>query len=754
MTKNNEYDNLAFEMRGKNLNKDSINTVSKINVITNANHLLNNTFNNPKKINRNDTICDILNKHSVSLYNKLAFKFINHSKNTFTEHTFLSLHLKAKSVAYHISKLTNTKQERVLLLVPQSMEFLDAFFGCLYANAIAVPAYPPKLNRSITRLNTILNDCQPSVIITTSQLKEKINRLQEKYNLDFSGRWLCIDDIKTSDNIKYDENLFKITKDDIAFLQYTSGSTGNPKGVMVTHQNIMENELMIKDFFNHKSDDIVGVGWLPFFHDMGLIGNILQPMALGFPCILTPYIDIIQNPYLWLKLISDYKAFTSGGPNFIYNLCCEKITDEQKETLNLSNWKVAYNGAEPISAQTLKRFSKEFKRCGFEERNFYPCYGMAEATLIISGHSQGVLPTYKFIDCENLKENNIVEKSSLDNSTKTMVSSGYSHPKQVLRIVNPKTLKECKKNEVGEIWVNGPHVTKGYWNNDTLTNKTFKAKIKYSDCSLNYLRSGDLGFIDNNNALFITGRIKDTIIINGKNLYPHDIETLTENSHEAIRENSCACISIHDNTTEKIVIVAEIKRQFLRDKDHTKILAYINNKLHEQGYNIHDIVLIKTNSISKTSSGKLQRHLIKKNYIENTLSVITSSKLDFENKINPTNNINLRPPKNEIERDVIEIFKECLHHDKVSPEDHLSTLGIDSITFAQLTFQIEHKFFVSLTIDEISMLESIEELCLKIEEKQLDKLSNLDINMLQDFLIDFNQSENTSQQKQLLKLKT
>ena len=487
---------------------------------------------------------------------------------------------------------------------------------------------------------------------------------------------------------------------------------------------------MIKDFFKHKEENLTVVGWLPFFHDMGLIGNILQPLYLGGRCILTSYIDVLQNPYLWLKLISDYKANTSGSPNFMYDLCCDKISEEEKKSLDLSHWTLAYNGAEPINPSTLKRFAKTFEKCGFKETSFFPCYGMAEATLIISGHEQGTPPIYKKINKEKLKSNKIEEALTNNTDSKEVVGSGYNHPNQSIKIVNPNSKIECSTNEVGEIWVNGSHITQGYWNKTEVNLETFNAKLKDDESKVTYLRTGDLGFFDNNSALFITGRLKDLMIINGKNIYPQDIETIVELSHEAIRQNFCACFSIN-KSKEQIIAVAELKRQYLRTNDFTDIIKAMNLSQHDQA--VHEVILIKTNTISKTSSGKLQRFIIKEQYLKNQLHIMANSKTIFD--LNSNLEKELRAPKNKIEEEIVNILKKQLNSQNISPEDELLSLGIDSIGLAEISFQIEKIFFVSFTMEEIFSIESIEVLCEKIEEKQLNKINDLDIKDLQEFLL-------------------
>jgi acyl-CoA synthetase (AMP-forming)/AMP-acid ligase II len=314
-----------------------------------------------------------------------------------------------------------------------------------------------------------------------------------------------------------------INADTLAFLQYTSGSTGTPKGAMLSHRNLLYNAAMTQHLMGH-SHTSKFVSWLPIYHDMGLIGGVLQPLYGDFPCIMMPPASFLQSPYRWLKAISHYQATTSGGPNFAYELCVQKISQQQRETLDLSSWSVAFNGAEPIRCDTLEHFAAAFAPCGFRWEAFYSCYGMAEAALMISGGLHTASPIIKTVQGEALESDRVLATSAESENVRTLIGCGQTLPGQKIAIVNPETLTRCQPDEVGEIWVSGPSVGVGYWNRTEETERTFRAYL--SDTGEGpFLRTGDLGFLQDG-ELFITGRAKDLIIIRGRNLYPQDIELI------------------------------------------------------------------------------------------------------------------------------------------------------------------------------------------------------------------------------------
>ena len=367
------------------------------------------------------------------------------------------------------------------------------------------------------------------------------------------------------------------------------------------------------------------------FHDMGLIGNVLQPLYLGTPSILMSPIVAAQKPFEWLKAINHYRATTSGGPNFAYDLLCLKATPEKLANLDLSSWKVAFSGAETVRAETIARFSHIFANCGFNQSAFYPCYGMAEATLFITGGKQEEAPIIKYIDSSALEQNKVVEVDSQNNNSKAIVGCGQTWLDTEVIIVDPESLKECNDNEVGEIWVSGEGIGKGYWEQKEETKNTFAGYLK-DDRSVKYLRTGDLGFL-NDGVLFITGRLKEVMIFWARYCYPQHVEDTVQNSHPALRKNAGAAFSIDRDGADRLVIVQEVERSYLRSLDMAEIVTAICQSVGEKHeVEVYAIALIKTGSIPKTSSGKIQRRSCSKQFVEGNLNILAQWQQGQEDK--------------------------------------------------------------------------------------------------------------------------
>jgi 8-amino-7-oxononanoate synthase len=508
--------------------------------------------------------------------------------------------------------------KRILLLYPPGLEFIVGFFGCLYAGATAVPIYPPRRNRSMLRIQSVADSAEASLALTTGDVMERVRELiDETPNLrkiawsttdhtpiDYAGEWT-------------DPNL---DSDTLAFLQYTSGSTGNPKGVMISHGNMLHNSLLISTGFEHTRSHS-GVFWLPSYHDMGLIGGIIQPVYCGRPNVIMSPLSFLLKPYRWLAAISKYRATTSGGPNFAYDVCVRQIRDELLDTLDLSSWQVAFNGAEPVHAETLERFAKKFERCGFRYEAFYPCFGLAEGTLIVTGGQKNRAPVIKTLDADSLANGTVIDAIPGTDRVRRLVSSGRIILNQKLRIVDPDTLAVCPDNKVGEIWTSSPSVAKGYWKNPKATAETFNAYT--SDTHEGpFMRTGDLGFMSDG-ELFVTGRIKDLIIIHGVNLYPQDIEATAQRAvPKFLRINSGGAFMIGEDNDEKLVLVQEVERRF-RPGDEKDIFPEIRKAIAiEHEVPIDTIVLVRTGTIPKTSSGKIQRHSCYDGFLKNELNVV------------------------------------------------------------------------------------------------------------------------------------
>ncbi|MDZ8064390.1 MAG: fatty acyl-AMP ligase [Nostoc sp. DedQUE08] len=556
---------------------------------------------------------DIVKARALIEPDKTSFIFLQDGETEVAKLTYKELDQQAKAIASQLQNIINPGN-RALLLYPPGLDFIAAFFGCLYAGIIAVPAYPPRRNQHQSRLEAIIIDVQPLVVLTTSDLLANIsNQLgqnQQLPNLHYI----------TTNNIVSSENFipYQASPDTLAFVQYTSGSTGIPKGVMITHGNLLYNSQLIQSCFQDTPYSL-GVSWLPPYHDMGLIGGVLQPLYVGAPTILMSPVAFIQKPWRWLQAISRYKATTSGGPNFAYELCVKKITLEQKAELDLSNWILAFNGAEPIRIETLERFATAFKSCGFRQEAFYPCYGMAEATLLVSGGLKTSLPSVCQVDKAALEKHQIVADVNTSENLQKMVSCGYARLDQKIAIVDPELQIPCPEGKVGEIWVSGASVAMGYWQQRDLTEQTFNAYLADEGP---FLRTGDLGFLQHG-ELFVTGRIKDLIIIRGCNHYPQDIEQTVQQSHPALVFGSGAAFVVDLNGEQKLVVVQEVERTYLHKLNVQEVVRNIRQAVAtEDGIQINTIVLVKTGSLLKTSSGKIQRFACREAFLSGNLQII------------------------------------------------------------------------------------------------------------------------------------
>lgn len=545
-----------------------------------------------------------------------VYRYLHRGETEAARLSYGELDEQARAIAALLQSRTK-KGDRVLLLYPPGLDFIKAFFGCMYAGVVAVPAYPPKANRKLSRLETIIKDARATLILTTSSLLSKIEKQLALEPEAAAIHWLTSDDVEPE--AAADWNRVAIDEHDLALLQYTSGSTGNPKGVMVAHANLMHNSALVHQAYGH-SVASRGVIWLPTYHDMGLIGGVLQPLYGNFPVTLMSPLDFLQKPIRWLQAISQYRATTSGGPNFAYELVCRKIKPEQLAELDLSSWEVAFTGAEPIRAATLDRFADIFAPCGFRRQAFYPCYGMAETTLIVTGGLKSAHPIVEQIDPVALEQQKVVTPKTGE-PTRQIVGCGKSALGLTVAIADPESGMALKEREIGEIWVAGASVTRGYWQKPAETKASFDAYLTDTGEGP-FLRTGDLGFLSDG-ELFVTGRIKDIIIIRGQNYYPQDIELTVEKSHPALKPNGGAAFAVEGKNSEGLVVVQEVERTYLRKLDPKAVIATINQAIAtEHNLQTYATVLVKPGTIPKTSSGKIKRYACKAEFIAGTLNVV------------------------------------------------------------------------------------------------------------------------------------
>ncbi len=576
------------------------------------------------------TIVDLLRQRAAYRPHDRAFTFLVDGEHDELNITYAELDRKARALgAWLIDRGMTGK--RALLLYPSGLDFIAAFMGCLYGGAIAVPAYPPRKNRSVERIEAIAADAAASVALTTRDVVDRLENLGATAPSLEHLTWQVDSELPPALADSWDRP--DIDGDTLAFLQYTSGSTGTPKGVMLSHENLLHNSLRIMQAFEITRSQS-GVFWLPSFHDMGLIGGILVPLYGGKFNVLMSPVAFLQKPLRWLQAISRYRATISGGPNFAYELCVRKTTPEQRAALDLSSWSLAFNGAEPVRAETIDAFCEAFAVSGFRREAFYPCYGLAESTLMVTGGMKFEPAVIRSFDAAAI-ETGAAAVLPEGQPGRRMVGSGRELDGQDVLIVDPHSCEPLPPGRVGEIWVSGPSVAQGYWNRPEESQATFGAMLAEPDPAAPsqavakwrpnpgpYLRTGDLGFFDNG-ELFVTGRLKDLIIIRGRNHYPQDLELSVEQATSLVRAGSLAAFAVDVEERERVVIVAELERGRRDPAEITAAFETIRSRLaREHEVAAEAIVLVRPNSVPKTSSGKIQRHACRRQFLDGSLDVV------------------------------------------------------------------------------------------------------------------------------------
>jgi amino acid adenylation domain-containing protein len=529
------------------------------------------------------TVVDLLRQRAETQPAAPAFHFVDNTDAPGIRISYRELDVAARRVATALVE-RGASGRPVLLLYPPGVDYVIGFLGCLYAAAIAVPAYPPdpgRWSRTLPRLRALAADCGASVALGTSALVDHAPGLAGEAPELTALDWVATDTLPSDAN-----TIRPVSGDSPALLQYTSGSTGSPRGVLLSHANLLHNAELVRTGFG-TSPDSVGVSWLPPYHDMGLIGGILQPLYAGFPITLMSPLTFLQRPLAWLETIARFGATVSGGPNFAFDLCVRKTTPQQREALDLSRWKVAFCGAEPIRAQTLDRFAEAFAAAGFRKEAFYPCYGLAEATLIVTG-------------------------AQSPRTVSDRVGCGRPLGEQKLAIVDPETGTPRPAGSEGEIWLSGPSVAQGYWGQPDETERTFAARLA-GEKNRRYLRTGDLGFLDPDGELVVTGRIKDLIIVRGRNLYPQDIEHAVEQEVAGLRPGCSAAFPVERAGLEGVGVACELAAAGEPDAatgpDAATAMAAIRRVVAETAQvQPAVVVLLRRGRVPKTSSGKVQRH--------------------------------------------------------------------------------------------------------------------------------------------------
>lgn len=561
------------------------------------------------------TIVDLLRGRAEATPDRLLYAFAEDGEGDVTGWTCGDVDRQARMVAAHLQDIA-TPGQRVLLLFPPGLAYIAAFFGTLCAGMVAVPAYPPdpvRPDRTLARLLGILRQSGSGIVLTTSTIYTLAEYLFQDLPELRSLRWLAIDTLDESAAGAWSDSGIKPA--DLALLQYTSGSTAEPKGVMLTHANLMANCAAIQQALGASAESR-GVFWLPFYHDMGLIGGVIQPIYCGASNFLMSPLHFLQRPLRWLRAISQVQATHSGGPNFAYDLCVRKIDEAEKATLDLSSWRVAFNGAEPVRAATLARFTAAFASCGFRAEAFYPCYGLAETTVFATGGRIAAPPVQLSIRATGLAQDRVILVQPDEDDGVTLVGVGRPWLDQRVLIVEPDSRQLLADGLVGEIWLDGDSVAQGYWNQPGESARTFGARLAAQTdphAAGPYLRTGDLGFLWQG-ELFVTGRIKDLIISDGLNHYPQDIELTVEQSHPSVRPGCCAAFSVEVDGQERLVIAVEVRAPSAGDSGQIdRTIRRAVAQTHD--LRVHDVRLLAPGALPKTSSGKIQRHAAKADYL-------------------------------------------------------------------------------------------------------------------------------------------
>ncbi|HVW22312.1 MAG TPA: fatty acyl-AMP ligase, partial [Opitutaceae bacterium] len=564
------------------------------------------------------TLVEVLRWRAARHPGRRALVYLPDAGGPEPEHTYASLDRRAGAIAA-VLRGRLRPGERALLLYPPGLDFVEAFFGCLYAGVVAVPAYPPRNKGHLPRLRALLADCGARLALTHSKTVDSI-RLQVDAQPEWAGLELLPSDAIPSDAADGAAPAAP-APEDLAFLQYTSGSTGNPKGVMVTQSNLVYGAHYITQQSRH-TEEGVSVCWLPSFHDMGLVDGVLMPLYAGSLAVLLSPVAFVQRPACWLQAITRFRGTHGGAPNFGYDLCVQKIPAEIRAELDLSSWFCAYNGAEPLRAGTLRAFAEAFAPCGLRPEALYPTYGLAEGTLMISGCELDRRPLTRWVERAALEQGRFAPAaaSAAADAKSELVSSGRAILETRLAIVDAQG-RRAAPGRIGEVWIGGPTVCAGYWQKPKETRETFQAEIE-GEPGL-WLRTGDLGHLDPAGELFVCGRAKDLIIVRGRNHYPQDLEATASAADPALRPAGAAAFALEAEGEERLVVVQEIERTALKTLDAAAAGAAIARAIGEEhGVTPHAVVLLKPGSLPKTPSGKIRRAAARRQFQAGELEAV------------------------------------------------------------------------------------------------------------------------------------